>query len=315
MAETLDKAEAGTASQLEATVAAFPGRRFAVLDGGQFEDLPGQCRREGLFVRSLFLDHADEEAEKAGPWLIALDQEPRAVAKVMTLVGDRPAAVFWSCNDGEAVLHRHLRTLNMVRVPDWAALGIAHPPDPDKPTVHDSVMFRHWDPRVLGDIMPVLDSDQFARVLGPAEEIAYVADDYGGLKRVIREPDLPPAPRGTLTIRPDQIEALDFRRRAAYCRRMSAHLRDMAPEETSGMSDDEVHDRVLRYEASGLKLGLTHERTLSIWGFLMIASGERFELLPEVREFLRSGPGTPDENVETLLHQMTRLANTIREVS
>ncbi len=158
--------------------------------------------------------------------------------------------------------------LNVVRIPDWAALGMAHPPDPDKLTVHDLVMFRHWDPRVLGDIMPVLDAEQVARMLGPAEEIAYIADDYGGLKRVIREPDLPSAPRGALTIRADQIEALDARRHAAYYRRMSAHLRDMAPKETSGMGDDEVHDRVLRYEASGLKLGLTHERTLSIWGFL-----------------------------------------------
>ncbi|MGK9233719.1 DUF4123 domain-containing protein [Inquilinus limosus] len=314
MVEALDKAAADTSSRLKATIAAFPGRKFAVLDGGQFEDLPGQCRHEGLFVRSLFLDHADEEAEKAGPWLVALDQEPKAIAKVLALVGNKPAAVFWSCDDGEAALHRHLRTLNMVRIPDWAALGMANPPDPGKPTVHDSVMFRHWDPRVLGDIVPVLDPEQTARVLGPAGEIAYVAGDYGGLKRVIREPDLPPAPRGMLTIRADQIEVIDARRRAAYYRRMSVHLRDMAPEETSGMSDDEVHDRVLRYEASGRKLGLTHERALSIWGFLMIASGERFELLPEVREFLRLGPGTPDENVETLLHQMTRLSSTLGEV-
>ena len=302
-------------SELKAAVAAFPGTGFAVLDGGQFDDLPALLGREGLFARSLFLDHADREVEKAGPWLVSLGQKPDAADTVLRLVGARPVAVFWSCAGGEPALHRHLRTLNRARIPDWAAKGAPGPADPEAPAAYESVMFRHWDPRVLAGLMPVLDDDQFARVLGPAEEIAFIAEDYGGLARVVAGPGMPPPARGMLTIRAEQIAELGSRRTTVRYRRMMAYLRATAPTETSALSDHDLYELVLRYEASGQRAGLTEERSLGIWCFLMLSSQEQFEHLPKVRAYLRSGPGTPDENVEALLGQMVRLADTDAEVA
>ena len=154
--------------KLRAVLAAFPGQGFAVVDGARFENLPALCKAHRLFARSLFLDHADIEVEKAGPWLIGLAQAPDATERLLGLVGKEPAAVYWCCDMGEAILYRHLRTLNMARVPSWSADGEAGPPDPSAATTYQTVMFRHYDPRVLGSIMPVLDAAQFARVLGPA---------------------------------------------------------------------------------------------------------------------------------------------------
>ena len=43
------------------------------------------------------------------------------------------------------------------------------------------MLFRHWNPRVLGALLPVLDEVQLSRILGPAAEITFVAP---GSKRV-----------------------------------------------------------------------------------------------------------------------------------
>ena len=50
-------------------------------------------------------------------------------------------------------------------------------------------MFRHWDPSVLGSLLPVLNERQFARIIGPAAEMAFFASEYGGLKRVVADSD------------------------------------------------------------------------------------------------------------------------------
>ena len=57
----MDDATTDHDAKLRRVLSAFPGQGFAVLDGARFEDLPRLCRRERLFARSLFLDHADVE--------------------------------------------------------------------------------------------------------------------------------------------------------------------------------------------------------------------------------------------------------------
>src|SRR5262249_38934163 len=107
-----------------------PGPVFAAVDGAQFDDLPALLKEAGLPHRSLFLGHADEAAEKVGPWFV--DLTPGGAAeKLGALIGDRPAAVLWSCSSGEAALYRHLRGLNMAVVP----LFLDHPPHPQQSLV------------------------------------------------------------------------------------------------------------------------------------------------------------------------------------
>ena len=83
-------------------------------------------------------------------------------------------------------LYGHLRRLNLARIPAWAAAGKAGPePGVDADRGYEAVLFRHWDPRVLGALLPVLDEGQFARVVGPAAELCFFAADFGGIKRVL----------------------------------------------------------------------------------------------------------------------------------
>ena len=180
--------------------------------------------------------------------------------------------MFWCCDGGEAVLHRHLRTLNMARVPRWAAEGGMAAPADGSGLEPSPVMFRHWDPRVLGALLPVLDGAQFARVLGPAGEFAFLAVDYGGVRRVVADPAFPPAPSGMLTIRSDQVEALSQRRLAASHRRIAAYLRDAAGDQTTDMDDVTLLATVRHYDGQAKSVGLKDEYDIMLWSFMQVTS-------------------------------------------
>jgi Domain of unknown function (DUF4123) len=297
--EPIESDEQEAAAKLRAALAVFPGRPFAVVDGGQFEDLPKILKNERLFGRSLFLDQADVEIQKAGPWLVGLDQSPNATDQVLAFVGDRPAAVFWSCEAGEAMLHGHLRTLNMVRVPTWAAEHEAPPISSAVETTHPA-MFRHWDPRVLGALMPLLDAGQFARMLGPAEEIAFLAEDYGGVRRVLADPAGPSATPGMLTIRSEQTQALNKRRLGASHRRIAAHLKALHPDLSAQITDQEMITHVAMSDRIGRSLGLKSEVAHGDWAYLMLMSHGRIARSPAACAFVSRGGSAPDTQVALL---------------
>jgi hypothetical protein len=298
------------AQTLAATLNRMEQPLFAVLDGALFDDLPSILQQAELKHRSLFIKPEDREFERAGPWLVALvDSSARTIVETLALA--QPCAVFWSCAEGEEVLWRHLRSINEILIPDVRYSQA----EANGRLVHERVLFRHWDPNALSRMLRQLDARQYSRLFGPAQSILMNAPAEGGILRSIKPQDYTRTPTGPLTIRAEQLEALDAQSRTTYCAKMSSILKQMAPQETSGMSDDELDERILRYEASGNRMGLTQERSLSIWGYLMLTSGDRFEGKPEIRGYLQSKPGTPDENVEILLDQMTRLAGTIEKVS
>lgn len=304
-----DRDVAGTfPERLAERVRASAPTGFAVLDGGHYDDLPGLLRREGLFARSLFLDHADVEVERAGPWLVGLAQEEHAPETVFALVGHRPAAVFWSCGGGEMVLHRHLRTLNLARIPVWAAAGETSPRPGGSGEGYETVMFRHWDPTVLGALLPALDAAQFRRLVGPAEEVALWAEDHGGLKRVVADSAWPAPATGLLTLRTDQMLILTERRITASRRRIASYLRDVAPDETMGVSDNDLLYQVRYSEEAGRRLGLTTERAHAQWAYLMVISKGNVANQPEVTRFIRDSGPSPNHQVDAAMRQLVAAA-------
>lgn len=235
---------------LRATFAAFAGHGFAVIDGAQFRDLPAELRRERLFARSLFLDHVDAEMQKAGPWLVSLGQAPQATDQVFAVVGEKPAVVYWDCAAGGAVLYRHLRSINMVCIPIWVAEGKDEPSSPAE-YVNRRVFFRHFDPRVLGALMPCLDAAQFARFLGPTREVAFFATDFGGLRRIVDNIDLPPAPPGPLTIRSERIRVMLDRRLQVSRTRIRLFIKNNMSAHLANLSDEDLTDCIISAEKMG----------------------------------------------------------------
>ena len=69
------------------------------------------------------------------------------------MIGDKPATVFWSWQEGADALYRYLRTIGLIQIPARAAR-------PGAPS-HEAVVFRHADPNVMASILPLLDAAQF----------------------------------------------------------------------------------------------------------------------------------------------------------
>lgn len=154
--------------------------------------------------------------------------------------------------------------------------------------------------------MPVLDADQFARVLGPSQEIAFRADEYGGLKRIPVDPGWPEAALGMLTIRSEQMRALRERRIEARRRSVSAYLRDLADGALDGTSEADLPAHVLVSEARARTLGIVTEAGHCRWAFLMMITRGRIGEDPAVSSYIRNGVRSPDDHLEDIMDATSR---------
>ena len=304
------------AATLASVLSSFAKPVFAVLDGGRFDDLPADLAAAGVAARSLFLEHADAEVEKAGPWL-AEWQDGANGAFLISLALERPCAVFWSCPVGETVLWRHLRTLNRAIVPRESRApepGEGGPGEAPVPAGTETVLFRHWDPDVLAMLLPLLDEGQFARVLGPAAALALHAPDHGGLGRAYPMEGAPEPPRGMLRLTAGQMDGLRADMVAASRRRVAGFLKDNVPPGGSGVDAGFFHRVALHSEPSAKALGIETERGRARWAYLMMLSNGKAAQAPEVTAFLRQG-ASADEQVKALVGHTAQALRTGRTIA
>lgn len=294
---------------------------FAVLDGAQFEDLPFMLMKGNFAHRSLYREdgHLPLDVRRTAPQLIWLDRtwhrlttnealpawraSEDVVVRLFDLVGERPTAVFWACNDGGEVLYRHLRTLNTVLLPDLSV-------DEDKTladaevTGHEKVMFRHADANVMAQVMPSLKLQNVARVLGPANQIVFSPDsDWHGRSMTVRRNDeLPNAPLGMLKLSRAEADAIEARQGIRSQRRIASYLRDVAPHHTAGMDDDELMHFVSVETRKVTAFGVRREDMIGRWSFMQLTSGSDLSRDEHVRSAMtnRSLRETPDERIQAL---------------
>lgn len=286
-----------TAELTRQAVETMTGPVSVVIDGGAFDDLPRMLQEEGIGARSLFLEGASADFRLAGPWLVDLAAIP-VRSYIGWLDSKHACAVYWSCSSGIDLLYRHLRTLNEVMIPLEQTGG-------DLPTTNSSqyerVLFRHWDPNVLGALLPILTRPQLARFLGPADCVVLNAPDYGGVKRVKAPADLPAAPPGPLRIEQDQMEKLKAAMLHSSRLRIARFLKANTPPNFSGVDDDFIWGATLASEKSADNLGIKTERGRARWAYVMILSDGKAADAPEVRDYVGDGGDTPDNRVKSLI--------------
>lgn len=122
-------------------------------------------------IECLFTGDLAEELADVGPYLgrVADLGDPQAAsakdlltAHVSVLVQlDKQETTF-------AELHRHFRKFNLVYGPQ-----------------NDPLFFRYYDPRVLADVLRVMEPGQLASFFGPVRSFL-LADAYGNLLRCFR---------------------------------------------------------------------------------------------------------------------------------
>jgi hypothetical protein len=306
---------------------------FAVVDGAQFNDLPEELFDGDFVHRPLYLDRGDGHPDRlrTAPQLVWLDEKRGAASvqraevleSLLTLVGERPAAVFWACPLGGEALYRHLRTINMVLIPretgtvssdegtDDIASGDAQ--GDDSPAGYERVLFRHANADVMAQVLPALDEGQFARLFGPASAVLCVPDEEwspstSGVMLAPRPEALPPVPKGPLRIDAEAMEAIAGKRLAQSRQKVSLYLRSVAPEYVQGMSDLDLNRKVIEYEKSGNEVNLKSERAHAQWAFLNLVTGDEFQRGEPVKKaFSDTSPDEADDVMFAIMKEMARI--------
>lgn len=299
------------ASKLNAVIDTMPAPIFAVLDGARFDDVEEELAEVGITARSLFLEGGNDVMRRDGPWLITVP-EGDVRDHIVGLAAATPCAVFWSCPDGEQALWRHLRTINEVLIPDEQ--DSPGSPRPDRPVSYETVLFRHWDPNVLGSLVPLMEAPQFARLLGPAQAIVMNATEHGGLKRALLHRDHPAAPPGLLRFEPEQMAAIRGQRADRSNREVGDYLRDTLPPALLDSMGDDVEPLVQRARATGKELGIQTLSGHKRWAYLMAMTQGRAAETKEATDFIRFGGTSPDAQVKALIgHTATALRSAAKQ--
>ena len=286
-----------TAELTRQAVEAMTGQVSVVLDGGAFDNLPRILQEEGISARSLFLEGASADFRLSGPWLVDLSAIP-VRSYIGWLDAKNACAVYWSCPSGTDDLYRHLRTINEVMIPlEQTSSDLPASSSPQ----YERVLFRHWDPNVLGALLPILTRPQIARFLGPADCVVFNAPDYGGVKRVKAPADLPATPPGPLRIERHQIEKLKAAMLHSSRLRIARFLKANTPPYFSGVDDNFIWGATLASEKSADELGIKTERGRARWAYVMIMSDGKAADAPEVRNYVGDGGDTPDNRVKSLI--------------
>lgn len=192
------------------------GPLFAVLDGAQFDDLPAALFDGQFDHRALYHNDSigDVDRSRTAPQYVRLDRdnslpaadsdgraEPDILRRLLRIIGNSPAAVFWHYPHGGQALFRHLRMLNMVRIPR-SSLAPDEQQWLSQPTV--PFVFRHADANVMAQVLSGLNMVELSRLFGSAISILFAPDSYwspsGRAIEAKRPVDLPSAPAGMLEL-------------------------------------------------------------------------------------------------------------------
>lgn len=239
---------------------------------------------------------------------------------MLTLCDEKSAIVFWvgDAEFTEEVLYRHLRSINKIIIPQKQTSGMfstrgvetgygksGDEPDfaEDLSHAEELVVFRHADPNVMMQILPVLDLDQAARLFGPAKQILFApAAIWGGGVKRARRPNAKFSKARWLRLTQQNITDISNTRiQAARCRRVAAFRRS-APQLLAGMDEQKALAFMERYEAQARERGLKTERGFFQWTYLMSASNGEFIRSPDIRAHLYCDD--PDSRLNDIMRLM-----------
>lgn len=282
---------------------------FAVLDGAKFDDLPYALMRLDLANRPLYSDRGSQtrDFDQTSPRLVWLDRgmdgrtgavegpcSPYVLGQVMQLVKyDMSAASFWVCGAGSDSLYRHLRRINMVRVPT-SSLPTDSRPREDNPE-WQTMLFRHADGNVLAQVVQCLSDRAKAHFLGPAQAVHFAPDPIWSEERIVSViSTFEHSPSGMLTLDAQTLTCIEGRRK----QRMVHFVRAELKEYQSTLSDyNEIIDaacrRAVAYGFETIDDVLSFARTECEFG-------PRFEMMPahaEALYYLTQSKKAPAERI------------------
>lgn len=285
---------------------ALPTPLFAVTDGGQFDDPNFVLQTANLSGMSLYLEGGDSGSRAAAGWLVTLREE-RDLRAVIDVAACKNALVLWSWPHGQMTLYRHLRTLNLVEIPNENR-------ENDEDPAYETVLFRHWDPNVLGTLLPLLDAAQRARFLGAATGIAFDAGEFAGVCALPRPASLPPPSPGMMRFSGKQMKDLARQQQGAMAHRVAAYLLETVPNAARYMPDGDLFVFSNRCVTESTALGMQSEGAHCRWAYLQLNAQGRMLHSPGVSDLFQKPDVfvSADDRVAMLMQGIIRHMTALR---
>ena len=323
---------------LKENILRLAGPTFAVCDGAQFDDLPRSLLQFNLIHRPLYRNRGTQGKafDLTAPRIVRLDRfaeigskgvdrtaptdaalapvsEP-VLDRLLNLLADRAAAVFWECLDGEEALYRHLRGVNMVKLPREKVRAFDETEDEDRlrpsgtADAYEAVMFRHADANVMAQILPALDATSFARAVGPAQSVLFSPDpqwsDQAPRPMVARRPNNAlPGRSGPLVLDLATVERIEDRRKRAAIRDNRHFVSRHLPPEIQSMREDEIDGFVEEGMASASSYSITEKAAIQRWSYMSVVTRGEINRDEKIRRFMANETfaASPDGKTKQLM--------------
>lgn len=132
---------------------------YAILDGAQVPELPQRLFTSGLDYVCLYRGEIPDDLAQVAPYLVALKRDDRFTAWILEQGWGFNWGIYARADSQIDMkeIRKHFRTLLKVEYPDGK-----------------SRYFRFYDPRVLGDVLPLCNSEELSKLFGPI--LSYVAE-------------------------------------------------------------------------------------------------------------------------------------------
>jgi hypothetical protein len=226
---------------------------------------------------------------------------------LLTLIDGKPVAVFWQYGFGFESLYKHLRSINMVMIPKegFEKIDDEESEDTADKESHELVTFRHADANVMAQVLPALNLSEISRLIGNAERIVFLPDEEWGDKdtyfKASAPEDLPRPATGYFQFSEDTIMRIEKRRGDKSTKKICSYLREVIPQATDELSDEELLVKTKEFIDQARKLGVTSEAAFGRWCYMQFLSKGKLMELKGMKDCFRDNSVSPNQTVSNIL--------------
>ena len=296
---------------------------FAVVDGAQFDDLPAALFDGAFVARPLYKPQPSRPAAHiiTAPHLVALRERDEkrdgrtfeaTLQALLSVLDNKPAAVFWQCSEGFETLYQHLRTVGRIMIPSADVPGPEAQTRMDEGQSHSMVAFRHADANVMSQTIRAMTEREASRLFGPAQTILFEPDaewsDGRPWFQITREAHWPDPMPGTLTLGVRTMARMRALREDRFLSRINAYLFQVIPEKVAPLSPKEREVAIRTFVAQAQGFGMTTEAAFGRWCYMQFMLGGRLHEVPEVQQCFSFRDVPADEAMSVFMRQTIEVA-------
>ena len=292
---------------------------YVVLDGAKFDNLPELLFDNDFAYKPLYRDMGSElrDIERTTPQFVRFDKwdywennltAEQRLERLLDVVDDLSAAVFWAYDGEPKTLFKHLRTINNIMIPrDADTPPMPDPLDPDgetfgNTTTHQQVLFRHADANVMAQVLPCLSDPQITRIMGPADGVIFAPDpEWASGEDIMTVTNPKDTYNSThpLKLNNPDMDGIERKRAEVMRFNLFAAVQAAFPKKTAQMEPDIVFKFIEKSEIVGITLGITSTIALELWIFLAFKTDGKSLTHPKVKRHFQYALN-PDETMVEL---------------